>query len=337
MLIEDAKASLRMAFRQGRLSHAYIISGNVRGSAADLAVYLMQLLTCKAENGPCGVCGDCQKIAAGTWFDSLWISPAKKSRIISVQQLREGPPDSQNPFSPPYLLSWLGETSFTGGYKFGIIRSADRMNASAGNAILKMLEEPPPGTVLLLLTDAPQQLIPTIVSRCNIIEITERPPELEEKYFKPLFSALLGTRHNGAIAAMALASQILAILSEMKDDVEKEIKEDIADVEDAGVDVDSDERDALIASTYREKRSLLIFSLIRYFRDLMVLRAGGGDDIVHYSQFLNELKQRANNITFAQATLNIKVVEELSKQLDKNIQEQAIFPYLLEKLSLGGE
>lgn len=338
MLFSEIQTNLQHAFRVGRISHAYIIVGNPRGVASDLAVFLMQLLACPNPSDPgtpCGNCNTCRQIASHTWSDSFWLSPAKKSRIISVQQMRRGPADSQNPFDPPYFIPWLSDTSFLGGWKFGIVVGADRMNQSAANAFLKMLEEPPQKTMMLLLTDAPQQLLPTIRSRCSTIEISEPPPELEPQYLDPLLSSLSSTNHEGPLAAAALSNHICAILSSLHEVAENEIKEEAKAEEIEGLDIDDDQQDALVAAAYREKRSLLILTLLRWFRDLQALCAGADDSVVHYKKYIAELHARASRLTLAQAISNVEAIEELAHQLDRNIPESTIFPYWLDRLNPG--
>ena len=81
------------------------------------------------------------------------IEPEKKSRVIAVDAVRA-------------LNHRIQTSSFAGGWKVAVIKYADRLNDQAANAFLKTLEEPPARTLLLLLTDAPQSLLPTVVSRC---------------------------------------------------------------------------------------------------------------------------------------------------------------------------
>ena len=338
MLVDDAREMLRHAASSGRLSHAYIFAGPPDGAAAELAVFLMRLLACKSAapaGRPCGECDACRQIAARTWPDAYWLQPAKKSRIISVDQMRRGPPDRPNPFSPPYFLPWLAETSFFGGWKFGVIAYADRMNDPAANTFLKTLEEPPPETMLLLLTDSPQQLLPTIRSRCALLELTTPPPELPPKYFDPLVGALASATCSGPLAAMALSNRILAILGEMRDEAEAEARAR-AD-EEEGVEIDKEQRDAMASAIYRGNRSLLLLTLQRWMRDLLVLRAGGNDARIHHAAFAGTLSERAARLTLAQAIANVEAVEELSRQLERSIPETAALPYWLDRINLGNE
>ncbi len=333
MLISQIKENLLHAKAIERLSHAYIIVGNPRGAAMELAEYIMGLLACNGENAPCGTCDTCHQIANHTWADAYFLAPAKKSRVISVQQMRRGPPESQNPFDPPYFIPWLSDSSFLGGWKVGIIQSADRMNTNAANALLKILEEPPSQTMLLLLTDTPQQLLPTIRSRCSLVEITEPPPELEPEYFDPLMELLSGCVEKGALASVAKATRITSILEEMHSAVEKEIKAEIKDEEEGGVEVDGEQEEALIAAAYREKRQLLIMTMQRWYRDLLVIRSGGDESIVHYKEFIEPLKRAASQLTLAQALASVDAMEELTRQLARNLTEQLVFSYWLDRLA----
>ena len=333
MLMEDVKANFRHAVASGRISHAYLVSGPPAGAAADFAVFAQQLLACRAPDAPCGVCDTCRQIASRIWCDAFWLYPAKKSRIISVQQMRRGPPESQNPFPEPYFLPWLGESSLAGGWKFGVVVYADRMQAEAANALLKTLEEPPPETMLLLLTDAPQLLLPTIRSRCAALSLTTSPPELAEEYFAPLMEALSETNVGGPLAASAIAARIQAILDAMKAEAERTVKADLAD--DPAIDADDDLVDAQVSALYREKRSLLLQTLLRWTRDLLVLRAGG--DGIHYDAFRETLSRRAARLTLAEALANVDAVEELARQLERSIPESTSLPYWLDRLSLGVE
>lgn len=333
MLIEDAKSNFSAAAASGRVAHAYLIVGNPRAEAADFAVFAMQRLACRAPSPPCGECQPCRQIAARTFIDSLWLKPQKVSRIISVDQMRHGGSDNRMP--PPYFIPWLNETSLLGGWKFGVISFADRMNESAANALLKTLEEPPPETLLLLLTSNPQSLLPTIISRCETIELYSAPPELDERHAAAFMGLLSSFSRSGPVAANALAQDILAILSEMHDGAEAEIREEIRGED--GLEADADDVKARVSALYREKRSLLVLTLQRWFRDMLAVKAGGPDAPIHYSAFRDDIVRRARRLTLAQALSNVDAAESLSTQLnERNMADSVAFPYWLDRMDFGG-
>lgn len=331
MLLEDAKALARHAFASGRLAHAYMLVGSPRGIAVEMAVFMLQLLACQAENAPCGHCDVCRQIAARTWCDNLWVYPMKKSRVISVDQMRRG--SGENKIPPPYLLPWLSESSFAGGWKAAVLAGADRMNEAAANAFLKMLEEPPPRTLLLLLTDAPQLLLPTIRSRCQHFDLSEPPVELPEPWHEEVLSILKSEEQTGPLAATSMAMRLQSVLAEMRAAAEKEAEAELS--EETGVEVESDEQEAHISALYRESRSLLILTLQRWFRDLLVLRAGGDASTVHYQAYLDTLSRRAKRLTLSQALANLDGIDSLARQLERSIPEATVLPYWLDRMTLG--
>lgn len=337
MLISEARDFLRHAKASGRMAHAYTIVAPPRAEGADFAKFAMKLLACHADNAPCGECDSCRQIDSGSFPDAFWLRPAKKSRIISVDQMRRGPPERHNDFDPPYFLTWLGETALLGGWKFGVIEFADRMNEAASNALLKTLEEPPPETLLLLLTDTPQALLPTIVSRCEELALTLPPAELEPRHFEPLMALLSSMDYHGPLAAHAYSQAILAILAKMQAEAEEEVGSEADATEDGGVKMDKDEEKAIVAARYRQKRFLLVATLQRWLRDILAIAAAGDSAPLHYSQFADSLRERASRIPLSVAMANIEAIEELFIQLEsRNIADSTVFPYWLDRIDFGG-
>lgn len=152
--------------QEGTFVHAYLISGPDGVGKRSLARLMAQALLCTGEGKPCGVCPACIQVRDGNHPDVIIERPGEPlcpdveagRKMIPVDEIR-------------YVISLVGQHTFTGGNRVVIIERADRMNANAANALLKSLEEPLAGTVYLLLTDAPEQLLPTIVSRCRPIKL----------------------------------------------------------------------------------------------------------------------------------------------------------------------
>ncbi|MBR0056676.1 MAG: hypothetical protein IJP66_05045 [Kiritimatiellae bacterium] len=336
MLISEAQNFFRVAAAAGRLAHAYIVVGPPRGAAGDFARFAMRLVSCREPSPPCGHCDACRQIDSRTFPDAFWLSPMKTSRVISVDQMRRGPPERKNPFDPPYFIPWLNETSLRGGWKFGIIEFADRMNGAAANALLKTLEEPPPLTMLLLLTDAPQALLPTISSRCETLALSAPPAELPPEYLNPLLSLLSSIDAAGPFASSAYAQKILAILADMNAAAEAEARAESAETEDDGLAIDKDEEKARVSAIYRQKRSLLVETIQRWLRDLLAVAAGGPDAPIHYRDHADAIRERAARIPLANALANIEAVQNLFAQLEeRNLPDSAVFPYWFDRIDFG--
>lgn len=144
---------LGRSLAKGRLAHAILLCGDhapaLRETALGLAGRLLE--TPDPEKHP----------------DFYTLSPVSKSRQIRVA----GEEGKAEPNTMRWLLGQLQLTAQRGNRKVAVIYEADRMNDHAANAFLKTLEEPPPGTVLLLLTSTPYDLLPTIRSRCFLFRL----------------------------------------------------------------------------------------------------------------------------------------------------------------------
>ena len=141
---------------EGRgLSHAYILSGPAGSGKHTLARLLCGAMLCTApvERRPCGHCGPCKKVLSGIHPDVAVISGPAQGKPITVDQVRQLRADA-------YIRPNEGER------KVYLLEGADRMNASAQNAMLKLLEEGPAYAAFLLLAENGGGVLQTVRSRC---------------------------------------------------------------------------------------------------------------------------------------------------------------------------
>lgn len=148
---------------QGRtLPHALLLSGDPGIGIERFAQALAYGMLCDNPHAgqACGECRQCGFNRAGMHPDLKWLMPAETGKRIKVDDVRE-------------FVEFIAHTSQQGGYKLGVITPANAMNINAANALLKSLEEPTPNTLLLLISYAPMQLLPTIRSRCQQIRFSQ--------------------------------------------------------------------------------------------------------------------------------------------------------------------
>lgn len=157
------------------LPHALLLRGRAGTGKHTFAINLAQALLCQQKNKTyqaCGECPSCLWFAEGAHPDFRLIEPedvdssdeapknkSRKKSQISVAQIRQ-------------LVDYLSLSNHQEyGWRIVLISPAEALNIAAANALLKMLEEPPANTLFILVTNQPQRLLPTILSRCQMVDM----------------------------------------------------------------------------------------------------------------------------------------------------------------------
>ena len=174
---DEVVERFRRTLDRGRLASSYLFVGPPGVGKRTLALKLAQTLLCSRvdpiEMAPCGECPACQQVVALTHPDMEVIACPDDKTEFPVSLLI-GDHDHRNKEGFCYNLS---RKPMDGGRKIGIIGDADLLNKESGNCLLKILEEPPPRSLLILIGTHPQLQLPTIRSRCQTV------------HFRPLSTA----------------------------------------------------------------------------------------------------------------------------------------------------
>lgn len=166
---------LAKSLKTNKISHAYLFVGPEHLGKKKVVLEFIKLLQCgKAQKvaspfSACNQCRSCQEIDSNSHPDVLFIEPeiiekkgSKKEQEISIEKIRQ-------------IQHQLSLFPYRGPYKIVLIDRADKMTKEAANALLKTLEEPTKKTVLILISSAPQFLLPTVISRCLLIKFLPVP------------------------------------------------------------------------------------------------------------------------------------------------------------------
>jgi len=162
---EWAVDMLRHHIKHDGLRHAYLFAGPPGLGRRTLALRLAQALNCErplAPGEPCLACRTCKQIEAMQHPDLAVIQAESEGGILKVDQVRE-------------VQHALSLKPYQSKFRVALFLRFQEANDNAANALLKTLEEAPPHAILILTADSPEQLLPTIVSRCEILRLRPLP------------------------------------------------------------------------------------------------------------------------------------------------------------------
>lgn len=326
---------LQRSLVRGRLGHAYLFTGHRLEELELLAKTLAKTLNCRkpAKSGGvatdcCDGCLSCQKTDHETHADVHWARPESKSRVVTVEQVRE-------------LTREIQLKPSEAEYKVAIIAAADRLNPRAANAFLKTLEEPPAKSVLILLSTEPERILETIRSRCLRLNFSaEGVRELDQTQSEWLarFGALAAGEQKSLFGRYRLLDVLLQKLGEVHirveealtarsplqryDEVEKDLRERW-----------EDELAAAIEAEYRRQRADLLLLVQWWLRDVWLRTLAVGGELLNFPE-LAGTEAVAKKITPRQALENLQTLEQTQRLLHTNVQEALALEVGLLKLQL---
>jgi DNA polymerase-3 subunit delta' len=197
---------------------ALLITGPPQVGKGTLTKALAQTLLCTQERPPCGTCRACRLVEALTHPDLHWIEPETSS--LKINQIRD-------------LTRQLALAPMEGAWQVAVLDQFEAATIGAANALLKTLEEPSPSVVLILLAQQAEALLPTIVSRCQVVTLRPIPKAVVEQalierwHVEPeqarLLSHVCGGRLGWAITA-ATTPTLLEQRQQILDDMIQQLK-----------------------------------------------------------------------------------------------------------------
>lgn len=167
---EQIKEHFKQAVQTGKVSHAYILSGEAGMGRKSLAnAFALSLLCEKGLSEPCMQCHACKQVLSGNHPDLIYVTHEKPSSI-GVDDIREQINDT------------ILVRPYSSYYKVYIVDEAEKMTVQAQNALLKTIEEPPSYAVILLLTTNQDAFLPTILSRCVQLKLKPLKDSVVREY-----------------------------------------------------------------------------------------------------------------------------------------------------------
>ncbi len=317
---------LRRSLESGRLAHAYLFIGQSHVGKMTLAVNLAQALNCEREERPCGECQSCLRIAAGSHPDVQIITrlsgaeagDGSSKKEITISQIRE-------------LQHSAALQPYEGRNRVYIIDGAEYLNEESANCLLKTLEEPPPTVFFILLTVNDTRLLPTIVSRCQRVELfplsapTIEKALVEHWQAQPQKARVLSRLCRGGIgwAVSALRDESLLEARSLSLDRLLELPE-----------VSLEHRfsfAAHLASQYARSRDTVEETLnlwLEWWRDVLLVKAGCAQFITNIDRQAG-LQTYADFCSFSGIRDFMEAIREASRQLELNANPRLVLEVLI--------
>ena len=318
--------ALLSAKKARRLSHSFIVHSDDSTLSADFAIALAQAVSCQepvASGDACGKCQVCRQLENRTYSELFSLAPVSKSRQIVIGK-DSAEPDTMRWFQSRFHLKSVSG----GGMKIGIVYDADCMNQEAQNCFLKTLEEPPPSSLLILLTPNPFTLLPTIRSRCQNILLLRNKSVYDIEKMKDLLPVL----HNlmfgkaGISEAESCASELISISGKLHDSAEEIIADrwkkfltDTKNLESAGQKLIQKRFEAAVESEYIGMRNSFLSMIHAWFAHLHMLSQGIPLDSMANPELVSGFKIRPEDIDPKKAYRSLRLSENLLQVLQWNV------------------
>ncbi len=304
--------TLERSLAEGRLHHAYLFAGPAHLGKTTLALQFAQALNCAEAAPPCGACNACARVASGLHADVRQISVDPEAAegprtVIGIEAVRD-------------LISSAHLRPYEGRTRVFIIHGADRLSQDAANALLKVLEEPPPDVVILLTSDNADTILPTIRSRCQTLEFSPLPVDevarilREEEGVSAEQSEVLARLSRGRLGWAVGASRDDTLYAVVHQRLER-----IADVAEAGVESRFGYADELARRFQRDRAAGReeLYLWLQWMRDLLLMQHGKGERIVNLS-WRATLERQAASLTPAQVVRWAHDIMQTIERLDRN-------------------
>jgi DNA polymerase III subunit delta' len=313
---------LKNSLVKNRVAHAYLLEG-IRGTGKrEIALLLTKSLFCESiidRYKPCEECNNCRRINHSNHPDVHIVEPDGLS--IKVDQIRS----LQVEFSKKGLESLK---------KVYLLIHADKMSVSASNSLLKFLEEPNPGTVAFLLTEQPQKILPTILSRCQILTFHPLSPlvmikQLVENGVEPLKAPLLAQLTNSLDEAQKLNvdewfAQAQKIVVKLYEVLKKNPLEAMVTLQTEWFPHFKDKEQI--------HRGLDLLLLI--FKDLLYIQLDRQEQIV-FREENERLQQFALQTSGRRISDQMSAILDAKRKLERNMNPQLMMEQLVLKLQEG--
>ena len=293
------------------ISGAYLFTGPAGVGKTLAALTFAKTLNCKEEKmDSCDECSSCRKIEHHNHPDVRTIVPENDS--IKIEQIRN-------------LKREISYKLYEGRKKVWIIEEADKFGLAAANSILKILEEPPPQTVLILISQTKEGLLPTILSRCEVIRFFPLPLQEIEKIIAQRLPQDSDKIHILARLAQGRVEEALCLI---KEENTLKMREELLNTLRKNMNLEEIFRLAAQWGSYKGKELQRLFDIILFwFRDILILGQGGEKWLINDDK-VEELAREKDKYCVKEIKRIMESIEKARYYLRSNVNQKLVLESL---------
>ncbi|MCK4839104.1 MAG: DNA polymerase III subunit delta' [Desulfobulbaceae bacterium] len=328
---EKAKRFLKQVMAREKIPHAYLFTGIVGVGKTSTAMALAMALNCQepVDGDSCGHCPSCRKMMSGNFPDFISIRRPKDKKSILIEQIKE-------------LNRELRFAPVLGKYRVCVIHQAEIMTVEAANSFLKTLEEPPPGNILILNTVEPRDLLPTIVSRCQRVSFSPLPVQdmadwlVKERSLDKETAEVLANVSGGSPGRALKMSEgnflekrqewLLSLLN-----LPGLSKEKAVDMAFEYAEKDK-KRDTERSGSNETGVPAMLAVWESWYRDLLVVRAGGPAHLLINADFSQKLKKIAEKAIIKNLIDSVLAIDRAQQDLSRYRNKKLVMMHTVLRL-----
>ena len=313
---EQLKEHLQNAISMNKVSHAYIINGERSSGKEFIAKVFAAALQCeKGGTEPCGECHSCKQALSGNQPDIIFVSHDKPN-TIGVEDIRM------------QINNDIAIKPYSSPRKVYIMNEGEKMTVQAQNALLKTLEEPPEYAVILILTANVDSLLPTVLSRCVVLNMK---PVSDQKVKKFLMEELGIPDYKANICvAFARGNIGKAKMLATSEEFEK-VKEEAVTLVKYINDMEISEVVKAIKkiSEYKFDVTDYLDILSVWYRDVLLFKATKDANSLIFRDELQYIRKVADRSTYEGIEIIVKALQQAKRRLEANVNFDLTMELLL--------
>lgn len=320
---EQIREHLQNALETHKVSHAYIINGEKSSGKEFIARIFAMALQCEREGvEPCNECHSCKQALSDNQPDIIRVTHEKPG-TISVDDIRT------------QVNNDVAIKPYSSRYKVYIINEAEKMTPQAQNAILKTLEEPPEYAVILLLVSNLNTLLPTILSRCVVLNMKPVRDELVKSYlmeqlqvpdYKADVCVAFARGNLGKAKALASSEEFENVKNEalglLKYIQDMEIPEIVAAVKKVG--------------EFKLETSDYLDILAIWYRDVLLFKATADASHLVFREEIQAIRKVAGRSSYEGIEKVIRALDKAKKRLEANVNFDLVMELLFLEMKENG-